>query len=121
MLVAEPVNGRWQRFGYVLGALPGVILHLLGSAVAWTFVQLNGLMVAGCGTDRPCNFTVTDIAVNGIQPVLIVTWAVTTALAFARPLAWGRNPWPVLGVGVAVSALITVAAYVTLRIGAGVL
>lgn len=119
--MAIPANGLRQRLGYALGALPGVILHLLGSVAAWTFVQLNGLMVAGCGTDRPCNLAVTDVAVNGIQPVLIVVWGVTTALAFARPLVRGRNPWPVIGVGVGVSALITVAAYLALRIGAGVL
>ena len=117
----EPVNSSGQRFGYALGALPGVILHLFGSAVAWTFVQLNGLMVAGCGADRPCNFTVTDLAVNGIQPLLVAVWIVTTVLAFARPLARGRSPWPVLGIGVGVSILITGLCYLALAIGAGVM
>ena len=119
--MVEPANGSWQRLGYALGALPGVILHLLGSAVAWTFVQLNGLMVAGCGADRPCNFTVTDLAVNSIQPLLIAVWVVTTVLAFARPLARGRSPWPVFGKGVGVSILITGLCYLALAIGAGVM
>ena len=119
--MVEPDNGSWQRLGYALGALPGVILHLLGSAVAWTFVQLNGLMVAGCGADRPCNFTVTDLAANGIQPLLIAVWVFTTVLALARPLARGRSPWPVLGIGVGVSILITGICYLALAIGAGVL
>ena len=119
--MVNTTNGPRQRFGYILGALPGVLLHLLGSVVAWTLVQLNGLMSAGCGTDRPCNFTVMDLAVNGIQPVLVVTWAVTTTLAFARPLVWGRSPYPVIGVGVGISALITVVAYLALRIGAGLM
>lgn len=77
-------------------------------------------MVAGCGAERPCNLTLTDLAVNGIRPVLIVVWAVTTVLAFARALARGRNPWPVLGVGFSVSILITGAAYLALSIGVGV-
>ncbi|GAA3204402.1 hypothetical protein [Microbacterium terregens] len=118
---ATPVSGSLSRFGYALGALPGVVLHLVGSAVAWTFIQLNGLMVAGCGTDRPCNFAVTDAAVNGIQPLLIAVWAITSVSAFARALARGRSPWPVLGIGVGVSILITGLAYLALVIGAGVL
>ncbi|SIS14529.1 hypothetical protein SAMN05880568_3066 [Microbacterium sp. RURRCA19A] len=100
--------------------LPGVVLHLLASVAAWTFVQVNGLMVAGCGSDRSCDFVLTDAAVNGVQPALIVVWAITTALAIARPLAWGRSPWPVLGAGIGVSAVLTVAAYMVLRAGAGV-
>ena len=119
--MVEPANGSWQRLGYALGALPGVILRLPGSAVAWTFVQLNGLMVAGCGPERACNFTVIDLAVHGIQPLLIAVWVVTTVLALARPLARGRSPWPVLGIGVGVSILITGICYLALAIGAGVL
>jgi hypothetical protein len=115
------VDGLKQRFGYALEALPGVLLHLLGSGLAWTFVQLNGLMSAGCGTGRPCNYAVMDLAVNGIQPLLIAVWVVTTVLAFARPLARGRNPWPVVGIGVGVSVLITGLTYLALAIGAGVL
>lgn len=98
-----------------------MVLHLLASVAAWTFVQLNGLMVAGCGSERFCDFVLTDVAVNGVQPVLIVAWLITAVLAFARPLARGRSPWPVLWVGTAISAILAVAAYVTLRLGAGVL
>ena len=115
------VAGRRQRLGRALGVLPGVVLHLLGSVAAWTVVQVNGLMVAGCGSDRSCDFVLTDLAVNGVQPVLIVAWLITGILAFIRPLAWGRSPWPVLGIGSVISAVITVAAYIALRAGAGVL
>lgn len=115
---ANASDPRW-RLGQVLGALPGVVLHLLGSAAGWTFVQVNGLMVAGCGATRRCDFTLIDSAVNAVQPVLIVVWVVTTVFAFVRPLVRGRNPWPVLGVGIGASALITAAAYVALRVGAG--
>lgn len=115
------VAGRRQRLGRAVGVLPGTVLHLLASVAAWTFIQLNGLMVAGCGSQRSCDLVLTDVAVNGVQPVLLVAWLITTALAFVRTLAWGRSPWPVLGVGIVVSAILTVAAYVTLRVGAGVL
>lgn len=115
------VAGRRQRLGRAVGVLPGTVLHLLASVAAWTFIQLNGLMVAGCGSQRSCDLVLTDVAVNGVQPVLLVGWLITTALAIARPLVWGRSPWPVLGVGIVVSAILTVAAYVTLRVGAGVL
>ena len=116
---ATPTNAR-QRFGYVLGALPGVVLQFLLSVVAWTWVQLNSLMVAGCGAQRACNHTLTYLAANGIQPALIAVWVVTTVLGFALPLAWGRSPYPVLGIGVGVSILITAIAYLTLSIGAGI-
>ncbi|GEM_PF-1945081 len=76
---------------------------------------------AGASQNGYANFAVIYLALNGIQPVLLVAWAITTVLAFARPLVWGRNPWPVIGVGVGISALITAAAYVALRIDAGIM
>lgn len=119
--MVKPLDDSRPRFGYLIGVLPGVLVHLLGSVAAWTFVQLNGLMVAGCGADRPCNYNVTDLAVNGIQPVLLVAWALTAALAFIRPVVWRRSPYPVLGIGFGVSAVTTVLAYLLLRLGSGVL
>lgn len=59
----RPASGLQQRAGYLFGALPGVLL-LLGSAVAWAFIQLNGLAVAGCPS-RSCNYEVIFIALNG--------------------------------------------------------
>ncbi|WP_167045239.1 hypothetical protein [Microbacterium halimionae] len=115
------MDSGWRRFGYALEASPGLVLQLVGSAVAWTFVQLSGMMVAGCGPERPCNHTLTDLATNGIQPALLVAWAITAVLVFAVPLVWGRSPLPVLLIGIGVSALLTVVAYVTLSIGAGVM
>ncbi|WDG18077.1 hypothetical protein [Microbacterium sp. Clip185] len=117
----KPLYDSRQRFGYALGALPGVVLHLLLSAAAWTVVQLNGLMVAGCSASRPCNDTLIYISLNGIQPALIGIWLVTAVLATLRPLVWGRNPWPVLGVGGAVSILVAGLDYLALAIGAGLL
>jgi hypothetical protein len=32
-----------QRFGYVLGALPGVALHFLVSVAAWTYSQSGSI------------------------------------------------------------------------------
>ena len=118
--MARPADDAWQRFGYVLGALPGVILHLFGSMAAWILVQLNGLAVAGCPS-RTCNDAVIFLALNGVQLVLIVAWVVTTVLVFVRSCLWGRNPWPVLGVGVSISFLITASAYVAFQAGAGLL
>jgi len=77
-------------------------------------------MIAGCGSQRPCDFTLVDTAMNAVQPVLVVAWLVTAVLAIARALASGRNAWPVRGIGIGVSVVITVAAYVALRIGARV-
>ncbi|KAA9111357.1 hypothetical protein [Microbacterium rhizomatis] len=119
-MVTKPIDTSRRRSGYALEALPGIIVHLLGSVAAWTFVQVNGLMVAGCGAERTCNATMTDLAVNGIQPALIAVWAVTALLSLARALAWRRSPWRVLGIGMGVSILITGLAYLMLRIGAGV-
>jgi hypothetical protein len=117
--MGEPRKDFRQRLGYVLGALPGVVLHFLVSVAAWTFIQLSGLVVGGCSESRPCNLTLTYMGLNGIQPVLLVVWALTTILAIIRPLVWGTNPWPVLGIGGGASILITALDYLALAINSG--
>ncbi|MDR6689516.1 hypothetical protein J2X55_000415 [Microbacterium sp. 1154] len=114
------LDGR-RRFSNALAILPGCALHLLLSVPAWFLVQLNGLAVAGCGSERACNIGLVDIALAVVQPSLIAIWVVTTALAVLSPLRWRRNPWPVLGAGVAASIVVTVTALLMIRVGVGLL
>lgn len=119
--LVDPISGFWRRVEHVFGVLPGVVLHLIASAAAWTYIQLSGLMVAGCGAARPCNDAVIYVSLNGIQPILFAVWVVTSVLAILRPLVWGRHPWPVIGIGFGVSLLIAALDYLALVIGVGLL
>ncbi|PRY69099.1 hypothetical protein B0I08_103305 [Glaciihabitans tibetensis] len=73
-------------------------------------------MVARCGTSIPCDSTLFFVSANGIEPLLIVVWAITAVLAIARPLARGLSPWPVVGIGAGASILFTGLAYLMLLI-----
>lgn len=119
--IVDPIQGFWPRLEQALGVLPGVVIHLLASAAAWIYIQLSGLMVAGCGAARPCNSAVIHVSLNGIQPMLLAVWGVTAVLAVVRPLVWGRYPWPVVGIGFGISLLIAGLDYLALVIGAGLL